>query len=115
MRCLVIPVDTVFHPSRPLQTQDLSVVEITRLVDGTFNLVTLPGNGWMCAALTRVDAGGPENIVATALAHQARSISVAQYVTGLAVLVGRPDSDGNPTDVADEALEFLRQMGCTVV
>lgn len=115
MRCLPIPVDAAFHRSRPLKVQDLKVDEMAAAVEAPFHVVAVPGDGWMFAVVTRVDFGGPENIVATALAHQVNSISVAQYVTGPAVLVGEPDAEGMPTDVAESVLDFLRTLGCTVV
>jgi hypothetical protein len=129
VKCLLIPGTAVLHPSTPLLIRKLepatgepAVLDLTPLrmpvqladmIEGpVIRLIPIAGEGWMC--MNEAHGDQPENIVATALARQTGTLSMASYVTGPAVVVGNPDTEGIPSDVPGQVLAIVREMGCIV-
>jgi hypothetical protein len=128
VRYLLIPAYAVFHPSRPLQLQnmepdpadravpsDVTVAHrLAAIIGAPFEVFAVPGEAWMCANEARPAMGLAENIVATALAHHIGSISTGSYIAGPAVVLGKPDPNGFHRDIPASALVVVRELGCTV-
>lgn len=118
LRCLVIPTDARFHPSIPLDVLEAPADEgmaefVADLVGGHFQVVAGPARSSMYLHEEGKFVPLQENQVATALAHEA-GLSMADWIAGQVVVVGRPDEIGYDTSVPDELLVLLEQRGCEI-
>lgn len=121
LRCLVVPWDSVFSHTTPLHvfTIDRPSAQdyeewIADLVGGPFERVPGPADSQFCCKTHAVHLGLRENIIITALAHDAELLSVAEYIAGQVVVVGPADEHGNDTSVPDVLLNRLRDLHCLV-
>lgn len=117
--CLVIPSDSVFHPSVPLDLlQAPARTDIAQfvgdLVGGHFQVIGGPAGAWMYLNEEGKLIGMRENLVATALAHEA-GLSLSDWIAGPVVMFGRADNEGWDTPIPEEFLALLERRGCHIV
>jgi hypothetical protein len=116
--CLVIPSNSEFHRSVPLDLLRAPAGDglgefVNDLVGGHFQVVRAPAGASMYLHDEGKFIGLRENVVATALAHDA-GLSLGDWVVGQVVMFGLPDHDGWDTSVPDELLALLERRGCHI-
>lgn len=122
VKALVIPTNAVFSADVPLDLlwiegdDDTSFAAAFHdLVASNFQVVRGPDGAWLYVNEDGKALGLPENLVATALAHAANTISMADFIVGQVIVVGPPDNAGYDTDVPDAFLHTVRHAGCTIL
>jgi hypothetical protein len=121
VRCLVIPVGAVFAAWGPPlvvrhfdQSPGSALAEAVQdAVGGFFELIQAPHNTGMYLNEDGKALGLAENIVATAIAHDA-GLTMGDYIVGPVVIVGQTDAMGYETSVPDEFLAYATGLGCHI-
>jgi hypothetical protein len=119
LHVLVIPSQAGFHEWLPLDVLEAPARDglaefLNDLVGGFFQVVSGPAGSSFYLSDDGKFRNLAENAVATALAHEAAGLSVADWIAGPVVVCGRPDREGNDTSVPEEFLRLLEDRGCTV-
>lgn len=117
--CLVIPSNSVLHPSVPLDvlrapTGTALAGFVNDMVGGSFEVVRGPAGAWMYLNEEGKFLHMRENLVATALAHEV-GLSLADWIAGQVVVFGQADDDGWDTSVPEEFLALVEKRGCHIV
>lgn len=127
VKALVIPTNAVFSGVQPLDllwldetpggfgapAQPMHTV-IHDLVGGLFEVVRAPDGAFMYLNQEAKSLQLAENLVATALARVANSISMSDFIAGQVVAVGPPSRDGDETDVPEALLRTVEHAGCVI-
>jgi hypothetical protein len=87
---------------------------VADLVGEPFERIPGPVGAQFCCRHNGVSLGLRENMVATALAHDAGTVSLSEYIAGQVVVVGPPDGHGYDTSVPNVLLTRLRDLNCVV-
>jgi hypothetical protein len=117
--CLVIPSNAVFADWVPLDVlrapTGAGIGEfVGDLVGGHFQVIRCGAGAWMYLNEDGKELGLPENMVATAVAHEA-GLSLADFIVGQVVVFGAPDDEGWDTSVPEEFLALLEARGCQIM
>lgn len=119
LRCLVIPTAANFGPTVALELFTITrpswgnwTNSVRDLVGGPFELIGGPDHSCFYCNEDGKNLKLKENFVATSLAHQARTISVADHIAGQVLVLGGPTLEGDDTSVPDAVLSRLREQGC---
>jgi hypothetical protein len=121
VRCLVIPWNAMFSNAITLHVFTIARHSpeyyeewVADLVGEPFERIPGPVGAQFCCRHNGVSLGLRENMVATALAHDAGTVSLSEYIAGQVVVVGPPDGHGYDTSVPNVLLTRLRDLNCAV-